>query len=186
MAGDIVLPRDPERRYGLISRAVHWIIAVLIIALVPLGWYMVGLEYYDPWSYDTLEIHKALGMVVLLLASIMISWQIAGRGTRITESRKQWEVIAAKITHHLLYALMLVVPVTGYIISTSAGAGVAIFGLFEVPAVLPKSVPLRDVAISVHYYFAYAGVALIALHVAGALKHHFIDGDDTLRRMLRG
>ncbi len=81
---------------------------------------------------------------------------------------------------------MLVVPVTGYIISTSAGAGVAIFGLFEVPAVLPKSAPLRDAAISVHYYFAYAGVGLIALHVAGALKHHFIDGDDTLRRMFRG
>ncbi len=180
------MPRDPERRYGLITRAVHWIIAALIIALIPLGWYMVGLEYYDPWSHDSLEIHKALGMVVLLLATIMISWQIAGRGTRATESRMQWEVIAAKITHYLLYALMLVVPATGYIISTSAGAGVSIFGLFEVPAVLPKSVPLRDAAILMHYYFAYAGVALIVLHVAGALKHHFIDGDDTLRRMLRG
>ncbi len=186
MAGNIVLPRDPDSRYGLISRAVHWIIAALITALIPLGWYMVGLEYYDPWSHDSLEIHKALGMVVLLLATIMISWQIAGRRTRATESRKRWEVIAAKITHYLLYALMVVVPATGYIISTSAGAGVAIFGLFEVPAVLPKSVPLRDAAISVHYYFAYAGVALIALHVAGALKHHFVDGDDTLRRMLRG
>ena len=186
MAGNVVLPRDPERRYGRVARAVHWIIAALIVALIPLGWYMVGLEYYDPWSHDTLEIHRALGMVVLLLATIMISWRIAGRGTPATESRKQWEVIAAKITHYLLYALMLVVPVTGYIISTSAGAGVSIFGLFEVPAVLPKSVPLRDAAISVHYYVAYAGVALIVLHVAGALKHHFIDGDDTLRRMLRG
>ena len=101
-------------------------------------------------------------------------------------SRKQWEALAAKITHYLLYALMLVVPATGYIVSTSAGAGVSVFGLFEVPAVLPKSVPLRDAAISVHYYFAYAGVGLIALHVAGALKHHFIDRDDTLRRMFRG
>ena len=86
MAGNIVLPRDPDSRYGLISRAVHWIIAALIIALIPLGWYMVGLEYYDPWSYDTLEIHKALGMVVLLLATVMMSWQIAGRRTRATES----------------------------------------------------------------------------------------------------
>jgi len=180
------LPREPERRYGPVARAVHWIIAALIVALIPLGWYMVGLEYYDPWSHDTLEIHKGLGMIVLLLASIMISWKIAGRGTRITESRKQWEVIAAKITHYLLYALMLVVPATGYIVSTSAGAGVSVFGLFEVPAVLPKSVPLRDAAISVHYYFAYAGVGLIALHVAGALKHHFIDGGDTLRQMFRG
>ncbi len=97
-----------------------------------------------------------------------------------------WEALAAKITRYLLYALMLVVPATGYIVSTSAGAGVSVFGLFEVPAVLPKSVPLRDAAISVQYYFAYAGVGLIALHVAGALKHHFIDRDDTLRRMFRG
>ena len=186
VARDIDLPRDSESRYGLVSRTLHWVIAILIIALIPLGWYMIRLDYYDPWSHDTLEIHKGLGMVVLLLASIMISWQIAGRRTRATESRKRWEVIAAKITHYLLYALMLVVPATGYIISTSAGAGVSIFGLFDVPAVLPKSVPLRDAAISVHYYFAYAGVVLIALHVAGALKHHFIDGDDTLRRMLRG
>ena len=186
VARDIALPRDSESRYGLVSRALHWVVAFLIIALIPLGWYMIRLDYYDPWSHDALEIHKGLGMVVLLLASIMISWQIAGRRTRITVSRKQWEALAAKITHYLLYALMLVVPATGYIVSTSAGAGVSVFGLFEVPAALPKSVPLRDAAISVHYYFAYAGVGLIALHVAGALKHHFIDRDDTLRQMFRG
>jgi cytochrome b561 len=165
---------------------LHWLVAVLIVALIPLGWYMIRLDYYDPWSHDTLEIHKALGMVVLLLAAIMVSWQIAGRGTRIAPPRKRWEALAAKITHTLLYAVMLVVPATGYIISTSAGAGISIFGLFEIPAVLPKSVPLRDAAISVHYYVAYGGVGLIALHVAGALKHHFIDKDDTLRRMVRG
>lgn len=180
------MQRDSEPGYGLVSRTLHWFVAFLIIALLPLGWYMIRLDYYDPWSRDALEIHKGLGMVVLLLASIMIFWQTAGRRTRLTVSRKQWEARAAKTTQNLLYALMLVVPVTGYIISTSAGAGVSVFGLFEIPAVLPKSVPLRDAAISVHYYFAYAGVGLIVLHVAGALKHHFIDRDDTLRQMFRG
>ena len=183
---DIALPRESESRYGLVSRTLHWVVAFLIIALISLGWYMITLDYYDPWSRDALDIHKGLGMAVLLLASIMISWRIAGRGTRITVPRKLWEALAAKITHYLLYALMLVVPATGYIVSTSAGAGVSVFGVFEVPAVLPKSVPLRDAAISVHYYFAYAGVGLIALHIAGALKHHFISRDDTLRRMFRG
>ena len=182
----MALPRDSESPYGLIARVLHWGVALLIIALIPLGWYMIRLDYYDPWSNDSLALHKGLGMVVLLLASIMITWRVADRGTRITVSRKPWEALAAKITHYLLYALILVVPATGYIVSTSAGTGISVFGLFEVPAVLPKSVPLRDAAISVHYYFAYAGVALIALHVAGALKHHFIDKDDTLRRMFRG
>ncbi len=186
MARDIALPHDSESRYGLVARALHWVVAFLIISLIPLGWYMVRLDYYDPWSHDALEIHKGLGMVVLLLASIMISSQITSRRTLTAVSRKQWEALAAKITHYLLYALMLVVPATGYIVSTSAGAGVSVFGLFEVPAILPKSVPLRDAAISVHYYFAYLGVGLIALHVAGALKHHFIEKDDTLRQMFRG
>ncbi len=180
------MPRGSDSRYGPVSRSLHWVVALLTIALVPLGWYMIRLDYYDPWSHDALEIHKGLGMVVLLLASIMISWQIARRGTRTPVSRKPWEALAAKFAHYLLYAMMLVVPATGYIVSTSAGAGVSVFGLFEVPAVLPKSVPLRDAAIAMHYYFAYVGVALIALHVAGAFKHHFIDRDDTLRRMFRG
>ena len=180
------MPHDSESRYGLVLRALHWAIAFLIIALIPLGWYMVRLDYYDPWSYDALEIHKGLGMVVLLLSSIMGAKQIAQRTTLIAKPRKQWEALAAKITHYPLYALMLVVPATGYMISTSAGAGVSIFGLFEVPAVMPKSVPLRDAAISVHYYFAYAGVGLIAFHIAGALKHHFIERDDALKQMFRG
>ena len=180
------LLRDLESPYGLVARTLHWVVAVLIIALIPLGWYMIRLDYYHPWSHDALALHKGLGMVVLFLAAIMISWQIALHRTRITVARKPWEELAAKITHILLYALMLVVPVTGYIVSTSAGAGVSVFELFEVPAVLPKSVPLRDAVISVHYYFAYVGAGLIALHVGGALKHHFIDRDDTLRRMFRG
>jgi cytochrome b561 len=165
---------------------LHWAIAVLILVLIPLGWYMVGLDYLHPWSHDALALHKALGMVVLPLAVIMIYWRFAGRRTRTTGSRKPWEARAAEITHHLLYLLMLVLPATGYIISTSAGAGISIFGFFDLPAVLPKSVPLRDAAISVHYYFAYAGLGLIALHVAGALKHHVIDRDDTVRQMFRG
>ena len=186
MTRDNALPSDSQRPYGPVSRALHWLVAVLIVGLIPLGWYMIRLDYYDPWSHDTLEIHKALGMIVLLLAAIMVSWQIVGGRTRFALPRKRWEVLAARISHTLLYAVMVVVPATGYIISTSAGAGISIFGLFEIPAVLPKSVPLRDAAISVHYYLAYGSVGLIALHVAGALKHHFIDRDDTLRRMLRG
>ena len=178
--------REPAPGYGPASRALHWAVALLIVVLIPLGWYMVELDYYDPWANDSLELHKGLGMVVLVLAPIMIVWQHIGQASPAVIARKRWEVVAAKIAHYLLYALMLVVPATGYVISTSAGAGVSIFGLFVIPAVLSKSEPLRDLAIEVHYYVAYAGVALIAFHVVGALKHHFVNRDDTLRRMLRG
>ena len=180
------MPREPATGYGLTSRALHWTVALLIVVLIPLGWYMVELDYYDPWANDSLELHKGLGMIVLALAPLMILWRHVGYRPPAIKTQKRWEVMAGSIAHYLLYALMLIVPPSGYIISTSAGAGVSVFGLFEVPAVLPRSDALRDAAITVHYYVAYVGAALIAFHVAGALKHHLIDKDDTLRRMLRG
>ena len=86
--------------------------------------------------------------------------------------------------HWLLNALIVLVPATGYVISTSEGAGIDMFGLFELPAILGKTEALRDLAIDLHYYLAYGGIALAALHAGAALKHHFIDRGSTLRRML--
>ena len=80
--------------------------------------------------------------------------------------------------------MMVAGPLTGYVISTSAGDGIAIFGWFEVPAVLPKSEALRDAAVELHYYLAYGTAALVLLHVTAALKHQFVDRDDILSRML--
>lgn len=178
--------RSDDIGYRLTSRVLHWTVALSTIALIALGWYMVRLDYIHPWSQKALAIHKALGMVVLMLAALMIVWQSAGRNRPIPLPRSRREVVASKATHYLLYSLAVIVPVSGYVISTSAGAGVSIFGFFDIPAFLPRSTTLRDLAIDVHYYLAYLGVGLIALHAAGALKHHFIDNDDTLLRMLRG
>jgi cytochrome b561 len=95
-----------------------------------------------------------------------------------------WERLSARAMHWTLFAMMIAVPVSGYIVSTSAGQGIAIFGWFEVPAVLPESEELRDLAIELHYYLAYITVAVVLLHTAAALKHRFVDGDGTPGRML--
>ena len=84
----------------------------------------------------------------------------------------------------LFLGLMIVIPLTGYLISTSAGDGISVFGMFEVPALVEKNVTLRDLAIAVHYYTAYGTAFLVVLHAGGALKHQFVDRDDTLRKML--
>ncbi len=80
--------------------------------------------------------------------------------------------------------MLVAVPVTGYLISTSAGDGISMFGWFDVPAVLPRSDWIRDLAVELHFYLAYTTAMLVAIHVLAALKHHFVDRDATLRRML--
>ncbi len=86
--------------------------------------------------------------------------------------------------HLTLFAMMVAIPITGYGISTSAGDGITIFGWFEVPALIPESEALRDLAIELHYYLAYGTAALVLLHAMAAFKHQFIDRDGTLGRMI--
>ena len=171
-------------RYGLVARGFHWTLALLIIGLFGLGWYLMGLSYYDRWYYTSLEWHKALGVAALVIGVLNVCRAIGSRGPKPLASTAAWERQATRVMHGLLFLMMVAVPLTGYVISTSAGDGIAIFGWFQVPAVLPKSEALRDLAVELHYYLAYGTAALVLLHVGAALKHQLIDRDDTLRRML--
>ena len=172
--------------FGLVSKLLHWLIALGIIGLIWLGWWMVGLSYYDAWYNSALELHKAFGLVVLLLVFAKFCWQVGNRPPAPGAQLKPWERMASTGMHWVLYALMLVVPVTGYMITTSAGQRVSMFGWFDVPAMLPQSEALRDAAIAVHYYFSYGAIALVLGHAGAALKHHLVDKDDTLIRMTWG
>ena len=97
---------------------------------------------------------------------------------------KTWERNGAKAMHWLLNAGIVLLPVTGYLISTSEGAGIDIFGLFDVPALFEISEGTRDLAVEIHFYLAYGILALVAVHAGAALKHHLVDRGSTLRRML--
>lgn len=174
---------DNEARYGLVSRCLHWTVAVLIIALLWLGWYLAGLSYYDRWFYTSLEWHKAVGIVALVAGVSKVCWAIGSHAPPPLASTA-WERAGTRAMHKILFAMMVLVPVTGYMISTSAGDGISMFDWFEVPAVLPRSERLRDLAVELHFYLAYTTAALVLVHVLAALKHHFVDRDATLRRML--
>lgn len=176
--------KNTNERYGLISRVLHWSIAFLIFGLVALGWYMVDLTYYDRWYYTSLSAHKALGILVLELAILKILWSLYSRPPPFSPTIKPWERISARIMHGVLYLMMLLIPVTGYIISTSAGDPVSFFGWYEVPPLFPKDEAVRNLAIELHYYLAYGAAILATLHALAALKHQFIDRDGTLRKMI--
>jgi cytochrome b561 len=180
---NITLKNTPKR-FGLVSKALHWVIALLIIGLIALGYYMVGLTYFDRWYNESLSLHKGCGMLALGLAVIDLGWKWYSPSPPFPDSISGPQRSAATAMHRLLLAMMLLIPVTGYAISTSDGKSVSIFGWFDVPALLPENTTVRDWAIEFHYYFAYATAALVVGHAAAALKHHLVDRDDTLARMI--
>lgn len=176
--------RNTTQAYGVITRILHWVVALLIVGLIGLGWWMVGLSYYDRWYHDALEWHKALGMIVLVLGSAKVAWFLASPRVAFAEGLAAYERVAARVVQGLFLLLMVLIPVTGYLISTSAGDGISMFGWLEVPALVSKNDAVRDTAIAVHYYAAYGAAGLVILHAGAALKRQFIDRDGTLRRML--
>ena len=176
--------RSGKDHYGVVSSGFHWAIALAIVGLVGLGAWMVGLTYYDPWYYDSLALHKAIGIVVLALALAKFGWKLVDRNPGFGPEVKPHERAGATAMHWLLNALMVLLPVTGYLISTSEGAGIDMFGLFDVPALVDVTAGTRDLAIDIHFYVAYGGIALVGMHIIAALKHHFVDRGSTLRRML--
>ena len=176
--------RSGKDHYGIVSSGFHWAIALATVGLVGLGAWMVGLTYYDPWYYDSLALHKAIGIVVLALALAKFGWKLVDRNPGFGPEVKPHERAGATAMHWLLNALMVLLPVTGYLISTSEGAGIDMFGLFDVPALVDVTAETRDLAIDIHFYVAYGGIALVGMHIIAALKHHFVDRGSTLRRML--
>ena len=173
-------------KYGKTARALHWSSAALALALVALGAWMVELDYYDPLAMSALDWHRALGMIALGLASARVLWRTVARYPPPLRELRRWEVWASRTAHWVLFGLLLFVPATGYLISTSAGGGVSVFGIAEVPALLDAEVgrEWREWFEAAHWWSAYGMAALAGAHAAAALKHHFVDKNDALRRML--
>ncbi|MFT7459287.1 MAG: cytochrome b561 [Planctomycetota bacterium] len=176
--------KNTSDSFGLLTKLFHWLLAFSIIGLIWLGWYMVDLTYYDKWYNKSLSWHKSLGMLVLGAALLKIGWQWYSPIPDTVKQLRKWERVGAHIMHKLLLVLMILIPTTGYLISTSNGKVVDIFGWFDIPALLSKNTEVRDLAIELHYYMAYGMAVLLLGHIAAALKHQFLNKDGTLVKML--
>jgi cytochrome b561 len=170
-------------QYGFAAKGLHWLIAALIIALLGIGWWMVDLSYYDPWYHDALNWHKSLGIILGLLVIFKLLWNLYDKPPRPQANLSGFERGASRFVHSILRWAILIIPITGFLVSTSEGAAVDVFNWFSVPAFMQVDDSARDTAINIHYYFAYALMALVALHAAAAIKHQFIDKKGTLKRM---
>lgn len=176
--------KDSRSGYGLLSIAIHWISAVLILFLFGLGIYMVDLSYYDDWYHKGPELHISLGLVVLLLMLVRIVWRIINP-TPEELSAKRAQNLAAKLVKLGLYVFVFIVLISGYLITTAEGQPASMFNLIKFPVLTELSSQNVDLAGEIHEYLAWGIVILVVLHVAGALLHHFVMRDRTLVRMLK-
>ena len=175
--------RNTEERYGFVAAGLHWLIALIVIGLLALGLYMTGLKA-SPDKLNLYALHKSVGATVLILVALRLGWRL--NGTRVTPllTHRKWEKFLAHGTHFLLYAALFVMPLTGWIGSSAKGYTVSVFGLFTLPDLVGESKQLAKLCYRIHDTVAWTLIGLIALHVAGALKHHLFDRDATLRRMM--
>lgn len=176
--------RNSSSRYGLVSMALHWGVAVAVFGLFALGLWMVGLSYYDEWRKAGPDLHKSIGITLFAVMLIRIVWRLLSPPPSALASYGKWTRIGATLGHLFLYVALFAVMFAGYLISTADGAGIPVFGLFEVPALITGLPDQADTAGTVHLYLAWVLVIFAGLHGLAALKHHFIDRDVTLKRML--
>ncbi|WP_303290563.1 cytochrome b [Marinobacter sp. SS5-14b] len=175
--------RNSENRYGWAAITMHWLVALAVFGLFGLGFWMVELSYYDEWYRKGPDIHRAVGILLFAVVVVRLVWRMSNPSPRPLPNHKPWEVFAAHVAHWALYLLMFVAMISGYLISTADGSSISVFGLFEVPSVTGTVKGMEDTAGAVHYWITWVLVALAGIHALGAFKHHFVDRDETLKRM---
>ncbi len=191
------------KRYTAVAIALHWLIAVAIFSMIPIGWWMSD-AIHEPetrrQAFETYQIHKSVGLTVLALSVLRLLWRLAHKPPPLPENMGPLEKFAANAVHALLYVVMIGLPLSGWAY-VSAGwsfelgqpfsAPTIWFGLFETPH-LPGFAALSDgaralaaqVSMSAHSALAWGAIVLGGVHVAAALKHHFLNRDAVLSHMV--
>ena len=170
-------------RYDAIAMSLHWLIAVLLIFMLFFGEELM--DEKDGGAFGP-SLHVSIGSAILVLSVFRLAWRLLNPPPASPASIASWERVVAKATHVLFYALLIGIPLTGWLATpkllSEEGrvAGLTLFGAFPLPAAPSLGLPMKGI----HELGSNLGIALLALHVLAALKHHFINWDGVLRRML--
>jgi cytochrome b561 len=170
----------PER-YTRTAIALHWLMALMIFSAFPLGVYMHDLPL-SPTKLQLFSYHKWLGITILIAAAARLAWRVTHPAPAMLDMPR-WQQVAAHGTHHLLYLLLFAIPLSGWLMSSAKGFQTVWFGVLPLPDLVSKNKELGDLLKEVHEMLNFGLLLLVGAHIAGALKHHFIEHDDTLRRM---
>ena len=194
----------PTTSYTKTAKVLHWLIAIAIFGMFALGWFMSDLPKEAPKqiAYDLFNLgvytwnlseeisprtfyfnlHKSIGVTIFALILIRILWRITHRPPALLASYKAWERKLASNAHHLLYLLMVALPISGIVMATYSKYGIKWFGVPFIKGL--DNNPMRELFKEVHEIIGLIILLVIIVHIIGALKHKFIDKDDTLKRML--
>lgn len=180
---------SPTARYSLVAMGLHWLMALVLIGLFGVGVYMVDLPV-SPARLKLYNWHKWAGVTVLALALVRLLWRLWKRPPPLPQTMllamPAWQRLAHHGTHGLMYLLFFAVPLTGWAYSSASGFRVLWFGRIALPDFVPVSQALADNLKLSHNVLAMGLALLVLVHVAAALKHHFVDGDGLMSRMLPG
>lgn len=179
---DTVAISSPAR-YQRTAVVLHWIVALLIIALIGTGWYMVGIPKNTPERAFFFNLHKSLGIVAAIFIVMLIVWRVRHVVPLLPSAMPRWEKMAANLNHRLFYVLMVLVTFSGYLTSSFSRYGPKLFGI-PLPHWGWEDAALRDNFSAVHRITALIFAVLIAIHIAAALKHLLVDKDGVFQRML--
>lgn len=168
-------------RYTVVAAVLHAVLAAAILGSLAVGLYMTGLPF-SPTRLKLYNWHKWAGVVILLLSALRLLWRLTHRPPPDLPM-PTWQARAAHAAHLALYVLFFAVPLSGWAYSSAAGFPIVLFGVLPLPDWVPVQRELGEALKPLHHWLAYALAAVVALHVAAALKHHFVDKDGLLSRM---
>ncbi len=174
---------EPRNRYSTVSLILHWLIAALVLTQVLL--ITARESSHGPVARQLLDLHKSVGMGVLILTVLRILWRMMNPAIPLPAAMPRWETLLARTTQVLFYVALLALPLTGWAAMSAMGRDVSWFGLFNWPLLpVEGGRAVGRTLLDVHGWVVKGVYVLLALHVIGALKHQFIDRDNVLHRMI--
>lgn len=173
---------SPRGRYPALTRFLHWLVALMVIATIPIGNIMLTEGLPRPRQDLLFILHKNGGVIIFLLVVLRLIWRATHKAPPLPASVPDWQVAAARASHWGLYGLLLVMTVSGYVRVAAGGFPIEMLDALGVPKLVPRSDALADTAKAIHHYARFLLVALILLHVAAGLKHLF-QRDGVFRRI---
>jgi len=172
------------RRYDRVAIALHWLVAVGVFVMIGLGWYMTDIPKGTPQRAFFFNLHKSIGVTLGLLVLVRVVWRWNHPPPPLPSGTAGWVVNASRLSHGLLYALLVLMPVAGFTASNFSKYGVTYFGLFKIGPLFAENKTLYELFQGIHHAASEVLVIVICIHIAGALKHLLLDKDGVFFRML--
>ena len=182
--------KNTENSYGVVAKFFHWFVVVLFIGQFVVAENMGEMRPDETWlsfgKWSLYGFHKSVGVLLIFIVLLRLTWKLYNKQPAHPEGTTKLQALAADGAHWALYGVMIAFPVSGYMMSMAGGHGISFFGLVNVPDLIGQSKTLAGIAHETHEILGGVTYALVGLHVAAALWHHFVKKDNVLKRMTHG